>query len=434
MITPVRIPRREERGFALLFILLVAAGIAISMYMELPRIAFETQRNREELLMQRGHEYQRAVGLYLKKFQRYPAKIEDLESTNNLRFLRRRYVDPMTGKDDWRIIHAGPGGMLIDSLVKRKAAPGMAGPSPGMGPGMNSNNGNAMAPGGSMNVDPGFGSSNSTDPNQPQEVNAAVQRRASDRSLAGNAAGAPGGASSGDPNAPPMPPSGQFTSQFPGQPGQQPIPGQPGQQPAPGQPGWQQPGQPGTAGFAQQPQGVIGEQPQTPGTGQPGDNSAPRPGMPGMPGMPLGMAGVRPGFPPQPLNPMQQQPSAFNQQPQVQPGGVVPGSSGIGTGLNSNNAGIQAVNNALSGQSPGLSGGNNSAFKNGPTGGGIAGVASKFKGPSIKVHDEQQRYEKWEFVYDPKQDLALTKNLPAAQAVTNPGNTDTSKPSDPRQP
>jgi hypothetical protein len=84
------------------------------------------------------------------------------------------------------------------------------------------------------------------------------------------------------------------------------------------------------------------------------------------------------------------------------------------------NAGIQAVRSQLSG---GLSGGGSSAFNNNNSiGGGIAGVASKFKGPSIKVYDEQKRYEKWEFIYDPKKDSALNKNLPQQQAVTNPGN------------
>jgi len=54
--------------------------------------------------------------------------------------------------------------------------------------------------------------------------------------------------------------------------------------------------------------------------------------------------------------------------------------------------------------------------------GGFGGVASIYKGPSIKIYNEQQRYEKWEFVYDPKKDPALNKNMPAQQKVDNPGN------------
>ena len=40
---------------------------------------------------------------------RYPASIEELESLNNTRFLRKRYMDPMTGKDKWRLIHMNGG-------------------------------------------------------------------------------------------------------------------------------------------------------------------------------------------------------------------------------------------------------------------------------------------------------------------------------------
>jgi hypothetical protein len=32
-------------------------------------------------------------------------------------------------------------------------------------------------------------------------------------------------------------------------------------------------------------------------------------------------------------------------------------------------------------------------------GAGLAGVASLFKGPSIKVYNDQQRYQKWEFIF-----------------------------------
>ena len=47
-------------------------------------------------------------GCYYRKYgNHYPGSIEQLEKTNNIRFLRQKYVDPMTGKADWRIIHVG---------------------------------------------------------------------------------------------------------------------------------------------------------------------------------------------------------------------------------------------------------------------------------------------------------------------------------------
>ena len=57
--------------------------------------------------MHRGDQYVRAVRLYYRKFGHYPGSIEQLEKTNNIRFLRQKYVDPMTGKPDWRIDPCG---------------------------------------------------------------------------------------------------------------------------------------------------------------------------------------------------------------------------------------------------------------------------------------------------------------------------------------
>ncbi len=105
--------RPRQDGFALLLVFLLAAAISISLYMEVPRIAFETQRNREELAVDRGQQYQRAIQLFVRANKRYPSKIEDLENFNNKRYLRHRYIDPLTGKDDWRPVHVGLTGMLI---------------------------------------------------------------------------------------------------------------------------------------------------------------------------------------------------------------------------------------------------------------------------------------------------------------------------------
>jgi hypothetical protein len=40
------------------------------------------------------------------------------------------------------------------------------------------------------------------------------------------------------------------------------------------------------------------------------------------------------------------------------------------------------------------------------SGGGIAGVASKAKGSSIKRVEDQSDYSKWEFIYNPQKDAA----------------------------
>src|SRR2546423_3588871 len=98
----------------------MAAVIGISLYAVMPTVVFEAERDKEELLIERGEQYSRAIQLYFRKWKKYPARLEDLEDTNGQRYLRRRYVDPMTGKDNWRIVHVGPGGVFIDSLTKNK--------------------------------------------------------------------------------------------------------------------------------------------------------------------------------------------------------------------------------------------------------------------------------------------------------------------------
>ena len=116
--------RQSERGYALIFVFAMSAMMAMMLYLELPRLALEMQRNREELLIERGEQYVRAIKVFTKKNKKYPQTIEELEGTNGVRFLRRRYLDPMSGKDEWRLIHADASGRLTDSLVQKAAVPG----------------------------------------------------------------------------------------------------------------------------------------------------------------------------------------------------------------------------------------------------------------------------------------------------------------------
>ena len=99
--------KNPEAGAAVLMIYSMAAIVAIMLFMQLPRVAFEAQREKEQLLIDHGEQYKRAIQLYVRKFNRYPADFDALDNTQNLRFLRHKYKDPMTGKDDWRLIHVG---------------------------------------------------------------------------------------------------------------------------------------------------------------------------------------------------------------------------------------------------------------------------------------------------------------------------------------
>ncbi len=121
---------RRQGGWALLVILFFSALLVISLASVLTRWAFETRRDREADLIFRGKQYSRAIQLYFRKFRKYPARLEELENTNNIRFLRRRWRDPITGSQEWRLIHIAPNGVLTDSLLQ----PLVGAPGGGAGP------------------------------------------------------------------------------------------------------------------------------------------------------------------------------------------------------------------------------------------------------------------------------------------------------------
>jgi type II secretory pathway pseudopilin PulG len=131
--------RRREDGYALMTLLLVMALLMIFAAAIVPSITFDIKRDREEEMIHRGVQYSRAIRAYYKKFGRYPTKIEDLESTNTLRFLRKRYKDPVNCKNsqcaDFRLLHFGEVQMTLSVMGGTPGgvytgAPGFSQPSP----------------------------------------------------------------------------------------------------------------------------------------------------------------------------------------------------------------------------------------------------------------------------------------------------------------
>jgi len=408
----MRQPPANEKGFALLFVFFMAAIVALYLYWQLPRVAFESERDKEQLLIDRGEQYKRAIQLYVIAVKKYPAKIEDLENTNEKRYLRQRYIDPMTGKDEWRLIHVNAAGMLTDSLVQKPPAdpangqPGATGQTGGPNSGTSGSSGTGLGTSASASFSsptgnaPGVnGATNPATPPDPNDVNAAVRKRPSD--VVGQAYSSGGTVDPNDPStwapisltpvggtgangtAPTgQPPSGavgfnggllgqpgpgqqqgQFTGQLPGQlPGQPGVPQQGGAFPLPGQPGFN----PTQNQFKIDANGQL--VPITPTQTGAVINSQ----TGGVQNTPL---------------PAQQPPSGTSAP------GMSPGNS-----VGAQNAATAAINNMLTNPNP-AAGANGLGTAGGMTTGGIAGVASMYKGTSIKIYGERQKYQEWEFIF-----------------------------------
>jgi hypothetical protein len=386
-------PRRKDSGFALLLVFLMASIIAISLYMELPRVAFQAERQREQLLMERGEQYKRAIGLFLRtnKNTRWPASIDELESYNNHRSLRRRYLDPITGKDEWRLIHI-QNGILTDSLVNKK-------PNSNDQAGLNSTFITQMA---GLGDSAGSGS---------QATNPGLRRRPSDGGPSVGPDGQPLQTSAGgtDPSAnngvPPfpgsVPPGGG--SVIPG--------GVPGANGPPsgiaglmGIPTTSQSG--GSGGSQNSGGGLLSgggglfSQPSTPQPTPPGPTLA---GFPGGGGAIPGAAGASGAT-----------------------GSGQPGSVQINSSAQAAAAGL--LQNLLTQPRPGgLSGVTSSTLQAGGAGGsgaiiggGIAGVASKAEGDAIMVYGQKTDFSEWEFIYDPMKFSVPNPNGNGATGIGTP--------------
>lgn len=101
-----RKPATRQRGYVLLVIMLFATMLVIGAYAGARLYVGKLKRDQEVEMVHRGAQYTRAIKAYYRKFRRYPANLEQLENTNQIRFLRRRYKDPITG-EDFKLLHLG---------------------------------------------------------------------------------------------------------------------------------------------------------------------------------------------------------------------------------------------------------------------------------------------------------------------------------------
>src|ERR1700724_2723855 len=103
--------QNHQHGYMMLTLMLALALITIGLLTVMPAMKQQILRDREDEMRHRGTSYMRAIQHFYKKLGRYPMRVEELENTNNLRFIRKRYKDPInrdaaTGQEkDFKLLH-----------------------------------------------------------------------------------------------------------------------------------------------------------------------------------------------------------------------------------------------------------------------------------------------------------------------------------------
>src|SRR5262249_1036559 len=107
---------RPDAGFSLAAVIFFLTAASIFIAAVVPAYQMQAKREMEEELIFRGEEYTRAIQKYQRRFTVAPSSVDQLLSTNGIRFLRRAYKDPITDKE-FRCITINPDGTLSGSKM-----------------------------------------------------------------------------------------------------------------------------------------------------------------------------------------------------------------------------------------------------------------------------------------------------------------------------
>lgn len=113
------VPARRDTGFTYLGVLFIVAFMGILLALAGESWHTASQREKERELLYVGSAFRNAIGLYYNRtpgnVKKFPRNLEDLlkdpRQLTTQRYLRRIYVDPMTGTTEWGIVKSADGGI-----------------------------------------------------------------------------------------------------------------------------------------------------------------------------------------------------------------------------------------------------------------------------------------------------------------------------------
>jgi len=120
---------RRLDGFAYLWVLLAVAFLGIGLTAAAEVYSTAVQRDKERELLGIGQQFRRAIGRYHETQlaggrREYPAELDDLlrdkRSPGLRRYLRKVFVDPMTGRPEWGLMRVGGRIVGVYSLSQRQ--------------------------------------------------------------------------------------------------------------------------------------------------------------------------------------------------------------------------------------------------------------------------------------------------------------------------
>jgi len=129
-----RVARRwaDPQGYAMAALLVGMSVMAVFLTMAMPVWSTAAKRAREEELVFRGEQYARAIGLFQRKYAN--ALPPNLDVLVNEKFLRKKYLDPVTGGEFQAL--TGAAAQAAPGLgAGAGAAPGRASTGTGQGTG-----------------------------------------------------------------------------------------------------------------------------------------------------------------------------------------------------------------------------------------------------------------------------------------------------------
>jgi type II secretory pathway pseudopilin PulG len=126
---------RAAQGYTLVAVVIGMLILSIVIAAVGPALGNIGKRDREQELLFRGKQYARAIGLFQRRYGRYPNTLKELLE-NNPRTIRQLWKDPMCNCSDWYLlIWNTPDALPQGAAAPATAPPGGTPPTPTPVPG-----------------------------------------------------------------------------------------------------------------------------------------------------------------------------------------------------------------------------------------------------------------------------------------------------------